>query len=152
MTSDRGPRRSWGDERGSASLEFITAGVLLIVPVVYLIVALSSLQAAAFATEGAARFAARAYVQAEDGAAGRRLAERAVGLALDDFGVQADANVVITCSPRPDDCAARESFVTVTVEADVPLPLIPASLVGAFPARVPVSAESVERVSTFAIR
>ena len=51
--------RRWADESGSASLEFITVGMLLLVPIVYLVLALSSLENASFGVEGAARQASR---------------------------------------------------------------------------------------------
>ncbi|HSP76545.1 MAG TPA: hypothetical protein VLO31_10065, partial [Cryobacterium sp.] len=56
--------RAWADraERGSASLEFITAGLILLVPLVYLVLAMAALQGGALAVEGAARQAARVYV------------------------------------------------------------------------------------------
>ncbi|RII97030.1 hypothetical protein DZF97_17400, partial [Clavibacter nebraskensis] len=66
------PWNAWADDRGSAVLEFITAGVLLLVPLVYLVLAMSAIQGAALGTEGAARQAARVYVRADDDASGRR--------------------------------------------------------------------------------
>ena len=47
------------DETGSAAIEFVTAGLILLVPIVYLVVALAAIQAGAFAAEAAARQAAR---------------------------------------------------------------------------------------------
>ena len=56
--------RRWIEaEDGSASLEFITAGMLLLLPLVYLVLTMAAIQAGAFAVEGAARQAARVYVQ-----------------------------------------------------------------------------------------
>ena len=40
---------------GSASLEFITAGMILLLPMVYLILTMSQIQGGSFAVEGAAR-------------------------------------------------------------------------------------------------
>ena len=51
---------------GSASLEFLTAGFILLLPIVYLILTVSSIQAGSLAVEGAARQAARVFVQADD--------------------------------------------------------------------------------------
>ena len=60
MTSpSRAERVSLRDETGTAALEFITVGLILLVPLVYLVLALASLQAGTFAVEGAARQAAR---------------------------------------------------------------------------------------------
>ncbi|MCA1943576.1 MAG: pilus assembly protein, partial [Yonghaparkia sp.] len=57
-------------DRGSASLEFLVAGLLMLVPLVYLILTLGTIQSAALATEGAARQAARVFVQAPSTAVG----------------------------------------------------------------------------------
>ena len=92
------------DDSGSASLEFITAGMLLLIPLVYLIVTLATIQSAALATEGAARHAARVFVQAPSVAAGSEAAARALELALADHGVTAeDVDLSISCGPNPAD-------------------------------------------------
>lgn len=101
--------------------------ILLLVPLVYLIVAMSSLQAAAFASEGAARQAARVFVQAETPEQGAVLAERASAVAFADFGItEGIAPLTFRCEPQPDACLTRAGKVTVTVRAAVPLPLMPA--------------------------
>ena len=48
---------------GSASLEFITVGLLLLVPLVYLVLTIAAVQGAALGVEGAARQASRVFVQ-----------------------------------------------------------------------------------------
>ena len=65
--------RAAGD--GSAALEFITAGFLLLIPLVYLILAMAALQGGALSVEGASRQAARVFVQAPSSA--RRNGSRA---------------------------------------------------------------------------
>jgi hypothetical protein len=143
------PSRRWATDEGSASLEFITAGVLLLVPMVYLIVALASVQAGALAVEGAARQAARVFVQAHDETSGRAQANTAVEFALDDFGVDdSGATVSVACS-HPSTCLTRRGYVTVTVTASVPLPLAPPALTVATPLAVPLTATSTEQVSRF---
>ncbi len=99
----RRPTRSCrGSEDGSASVEFITAGVLLLVPFVYLVLALAAVQGAAFAVEGAARQAARVYVRAETEADARDRADLAVRYALADFGVdEANRGGAGELPPRP---------------------------------------------------
>lgn len=139
----------WTDEHGTASLEFITVGVILLVPLVYLILTLSAIQAGALAAEGAARHAARVYVQAEsepDAAAG---AERAVLFALADHGIDREqATVAVGCEPRPSACLSRRGYVTVTVHLTVPLPLMP-PILGAAPLSVPVESQATQQVSRF---
>lgn len=135
---------------GSASLEFITAGMLLLIPLVYLIVALATIQSAALATEGAARHAARVFVQAPDTAAGSAAAARALELALADHGVAAEAvDLTISCQPNPAACHTRRGWVTVEVSARVPLPLVPDVLDLRTPLAVPIDAAATQQVSRF---
>jgi len=66
------------DDAGSASIEFLTAGMLLLVPIVYLVILVAAVQSAALATEGAARQAARVFVQAASVQSGEEGAARAI--------------------------------------------------------------------------
>lgn len=141
-------RRTRADD-GSASLEFITAGLLLLVPLVYLVLTLSAIQSASLATEGAARQAARVYVQAPSDAAGRVAAARALDLALDDHGVEGEPALSIRCAPRADVCHTRSGWVSVDVAVDVPLPLIPPVLDLRVPLSVPIEATATQQVSRF---
>lgn len=138
------------DDEGSASLEFLTVGLLLLVPTVYLVVALATVQSAAFAVEGAARQAARVYVQAADAGAAAAAAERAIDVTLADYGLDGgQAAVSVTCRPDPADCLRRHGFVTVAIEATVPLPLLPPALEVDLPLGVPLGAVATEQVSRF---
>lgn len=144
-----GLRRIRG-ERGSASLEFITAGLILLLPLVYLVLTMSSIQAAALATEGAARQAARVFVLAGTERDARGYAERAIRVGLADYGIDADAaRVNISCAPRPDACLTRLGTVTVTVEVMVALPLVPQALDLATPASIPMQGAAAQTVSRF---
>ncbi len=139
-----------GDE-GSASIEFITVGMLLLVPTVYLVLALSSIQSASFAVEGAVRQASRVFVQADTVAEGQAAASRAIAVTLADYGLDADdAQVVITCRPNPADCLTRRGYVTVTITMVAPLPFFPAVLDADIPPGVPIDAVATEQVSRFA--
>lgn len=141
----------FASERGSASLEFITVGLVMLVPLVYLVLTMSSIQAGALAAEGAARQAARVFVQAQTLEQANAAAASAVQFALDNHGVDAsDAAVTITCAPDPGDCLARKSFVTVKVAIAVDLPLAPPVLTGNFPLQVPLDAAATQQVSQFA--
>lgn len=146
--------RRWSDvltDDGSASLEFITVGILMLVPIVYLVLGLSSIQSAAFAVEGAARQASRVFVQADTLADAQAAASRAVAVTLADYGLDAShAQVVISCRPDPANCLSRRGFVTVTISTVAPLPLIPAALQADVPPGVPIDAASTEQVSRFA--
>jgi len=141
----------FASERGSASLEFITVGLVMLVPLVYLVLTMSSIQAGALAAEGAARQAARVFVQAQTLEQANAAASSAVQFALDNHGVDAsDAAVTITCAPDPGDCLARKGFVTVQVAIAVDLPLAPPVLTGNFPLQVPLDAAATQQVSQFA--
>ncbi|MGV8912966.1 MAG: hypothetical protein ACOH14_10175 [Rhodoglobus sp.] len=144
-------RHRFADQRGSASLEFITVGLIMLIPLVYLVLTMSSIQAGALAAEGAARQAARVFVQAETLAEAEGAAARAVEFALDNHRVDAAAaEVSITCAPDPQNCLARHSFVTVQVAVVVDLPFAPPVLSGAFPLQVPLDAAATQQVSQFA--
>jgi Flp pilus assembly protein TadG len=144
------PPKIWTDDRGSATLEFITAGLLLLLPLVYLILSLAALQAGALAAEGAARQAARVFVRADTVADAESGAERAVEFALADYGLDMDAaTVTVTCAPQPTACLTRRGFVTVMVEIRVPMPLAPAGLASAGQLSVPLHAGATQQVSRF---
>jgi hypothetical protein len=144
------PSRRWTDDTGSASLEFITAGLVLLVPIVYLVVALSTLQAASLAVEGAARQATRVFVQSPSIADARAATADAIEVTLADYGLDAEkATVRISCTPAPTACLTRRGFVTVTVRTTVPLPLMPPFIDLGLPAGLPVEATSTEQVSRF---
>jgi len=138
------------DENGSASLEFITVGVLLLVPTVYLVLALSALESASFGVEGAARQATRVFVQSESEGAAEASAATAVQVTLADYGLDShDAKVAISCRPNPADCLTRRGYVTVTITTTVPLPLMPPVLQLHLPAGIPVQSVATEQVSRF---
>ncbi len=142
-------RRLAGDH-GSASLEFLTTGLLLLVPTVYLVVALSALQGASLAVDGAARQATRVFVQAESLSAAEAAAARAVEITLADYGLDGAATSVdISCRPVSGACLTRQGFVTVSVEVKVPLPLMPPVLALDLPAGVSMGASATEQVSRF---
>ncbi|WP_022881256.1 hypothetical protein [Gryllotalpicola ginsengisoli] len=127
-------RRWRTDEAGNASLEFLTAGVLLLVPLVYLALALATIQGATLGVEGAAREAARAYVQAATDASGRSSADESVTVALADHRIdRAPGDLELHCDTGDADCLAAGHRITATVRVSVALPLVPV-------ARVPVEA------------
>lgn len=146
---DRVRARFWRDD-GSASLEFITAGLILLLPMVYLILTMSQIQGGSFAVEGAARQAARVFVQAETPDAAAAAAQRAIDFALADAGINSNvAEVDIVCSPDPDTCLSRSGDVTVAVRVVVLLPLVPAALDVSAPFGVALEASATQKVSRF---
>lgn len=137
------------DDTGTAALEFITVGLILLVPLVYLVLALAALQAGTLAVEGAARQAARVYVQAPNAEQAAARAARAVEFGLADYGVDASsASISVRCADAPT-CPTRNATVTVTVRANIPLPLVPDVLDLSSSASVPVESSAAQRVSRF---
>ncbi|WP_022890551.1 hypothetical protein [Agromyces italicus] len=148
-TEPRPAQHDRAGERGSASLEFLTVGVLLLVPLVYLVLALASIQGGALAVEGAARQAARVAVQAGDRATAVSAVERAVRVALADYGMDAgDASVTIDCQDA--DCGQPGSRIRVSVQASVGLPLVPDVLSLDRVGSVSLEASATQTVSRFA--
>lgn len=139
-----------GAEAGSAAVEFLTLGIVLLVPLVYLVLVLAALQGAAFAVEGAARQAARALVLAGSDADGRAAAAAAVRTGLSDWRIpEAASSVELRCAPDPADCLAPRGTVRVTVRVAVALPLLPPALSLGSPGAIPVEGHAVQRVSMF---
>lgn len=136
---------------GSASLEFITAGMILLVPLVYLVVALSQVQGGEYAVTGAAKQAARIFALSEDGTqANRRMAE-AVSVTFADYEIPpASAQVSVRCSHGSGgECLVRGEVVTVRVRADIALPLVPDVLDLNEAASVTVEGQTTQKVSRF---
>lgn len=142
--------RVWTDCAGSASLELITVGMILLVPLVYLVLALSALQNGALAVEGAARQAARVYVQAPDEVAAQTRALRAIEFGLADYGLDAaDAQIRIDCAEPASGCLKRAGIVQVTVSIRIALPLVPDVPALADTASVPLVSRATQTVSRF---
>ena len=138
------------EEDGSASLEFITAGMLLLLPLVYLVLTMASIQAGAFAVEGAARQAARVYVQSASVGEANAAAARAIEFALADYGLDADTvSVAVACTPNPANCLTRRGLVTIRVSTTIVLPLVPPILDLDIPLSIPVESTATQQVSRF---
>ena len=138
--------QAFSREEGSAVVEFVFLGVLLLVPVVYLVLIVGQLQGGSFAVVGAADQAAKVYVDAPTEEEADTRAREAIAIALADFGfdeeqVEAD----IACSEQ---CLTPGSTVTVIVRLDVPLPFVP-SIAGSFPTAATVDAASTQIVERF---
>lgn len=137
-------------ETGSASLEFITLGLILLLPLVYLVLTMAAIQGAAFAVEGAARQAVRVFVQSGSTSQAAARAERAIRFALADAGLESlEPHVSVSCAPKPEACLTRLGHVTISVAVTVPLPLVPPVLELAVPLGVPLQAVATEQVSRF---
>lgn len=131
---------AWG-ERGSASVEFLAFSVLVLVPLVYLIITLATIQAAAFAAHSSVRDVGRilATTQAADG--GAAAADQSVRLAFADHGMSVDPaqSLTIRCS----DDACESGFATIAVSVEVPLPWMPLFLADSLGLKINISSETM---------
>lgn len=119
------------DERGSALVELVWLGILLLVPVVWILLSVFAVQNGAFGTSGASRAAGRAFALAPDDASGRARAEAAARQVFSDQGVDGDPHVTISCTVKP--CHQGNAVITVVVHTNVQLPLMPSILGGGAP-------------------
>ena len=126
--------RSRREERGTALVEAVWLVILLLVPLVYVVVAVFEVQRASYAVSGAARAAARAYSLAPDEASGPARARAAAAVALRDQGLDiGDVQVHVSCRPAPGNCLAPGSVIRVDLSHQVRLPLAPSALGGSAP-------------------
>lgn len=137
-------------ERGSAALEFILVGMVLLVPLVYLIVSLGLIQGQSLGTEAGARHIARAVSTAPDADAARERADRILRSVIDEYALDADlVSVSLECRPAEVSCPEAGSMLVVTVQTRVALPLVPPVLGLDRLASIPVEASAVQKVSRF---
>lgn len=142
----RDPVRERRGQGGSVVIEVVWLSILLLVPLVYVVLAVFEVQRGAFAATAAARAAGRAYVLAPTPAEGEARARAASRVALADQGVPADrGGMTLTCRPG---CLEPGSVVQVRVSHQVPLPLLPRVLGGQAPS-LRVEAEHTVPYGTF---
>lgn len=115
------------DSDGTATVEFVWLTVLLLVPFVYIMVAVFDAQRAAYGVSAASRAAARAFIQSPDVDSAESRARIAARVALEDQGL-AGGDVQISCLPSQGDCLVPGSSVRVEVITSQPLPLTPSAL------------------------
>jgi Flp pilus assembly protein TadG len=136
--------RARSSERGSAIVEFHFLGLLLLVPLVYILLTVLDIQRASYGVTQAAREAGRIYVATGDEAAARLAAH----VALADQGLEVSAaDIAIRCSATP--CYRPGAEVTVSVGSIVRLPFVPDALAGAVNAQIPVNATHASVIDRF---
>lgn len=136
-------------ESGTAIIEFVWLAVLLLVPLLYVVLAVFDTQRAAYAASAAARSATRAFVSAPDQATGYRRAQVAADLAFADQGLPGGGfRLTITCAPDPTTCLVPGSVVTARVRTAAALPLLPEALGSRLPA-ITIDAEHRSPYGTF---
>lgn len=137
-----------GDE-GSAPLEFVVAGVVLLVPLVYLVIALGLIQGHTLGVEAGSRHIARSIATASDAAEADRRAEAVLASVVEDYGLDREAVTVTASCRTPGACPAAGATLVVTVSTRVALPLVPAVLGLDRFASIPLQASSAQKVSRF---
>jgi hypothetical protein len=116
-------------EEGTALIELSWLAIVLLVPLVYVIVAVFDVQRAAYGVTAATRAAGRAYVLSPDLDTAQARAFQAAAVALRDQGLHlSPGELVITCRPTPESCLQPGSSVLVGLDLDVDLPLMPSAL------------------------
>jgi hypothetical protein len=141
------PRRR--GERGSALVEVTWLSVLLLMPLLYVVLAVFEVQRSAFAVDAATRAAGRAYTLAPSEGEAAARAGAAAELAMADQGLHlAAGSMVTTCDPDPGACLTPGSVVRVRISYQVALPLMPDALGGDTPS-IRVAAEHRVPYGTF---
>ena len=122
------------DQRGSALVELVWLGILLLVPMLWIVLSVFEVQRGAFGVSAAARAAGRAFALAPDDVTGRARGEQVARLALVDQGITDPRfTLTVTCTPYPADCHRGTSVITVRIDSGVQLPLLPDVLGGGAP-------------------
>ena len=140
------PRRG---ETGTALVEVTWLSILLLVPLMYVVLAVFEVQRAAFAVNAATRAAGRAYSLAPFESQGPARAHAAAQVAMADQGLDiGDAVLDTSCEPDPRNCLSPGSVIRVRMTYQVSLPLMPDVLGGDKPS-IRVEAEQSVPYGTF---
>lgn len=138
------------DDDGSAALEFILVGLILLVLLVYLIVALGTIQGQAVGVEAGARHLARTIATSGDAATADARAERVLAAITSEYGIDpGTVTVDIACAGGARVCPEAGATVLVTLSARVGLPLVPAVFGLGDLVDVPVEATGGQKISRY---
>ncbi|WP_203579790.1 TadE family protein [Microbacterium hibisci] len=135
-------------DRGSAALEFIVVGLILLVPLVYIVVALGLIQGQSLGAEAASRHIARAVSTAADADDARARADAVLAAVSEEYGLD-DVDLSIGCTPAGAACPSAGATLHVSVRTVVALPLVPPVLELDRIAAIPVEASAAHKVSRF---
>lgn len=138
------------DDGGSALIEFIVIGLLLTLPVFYLVITLARLQAGTYAVAAAARESSRMFVTADRDASGETRSQAAGSMAFADQGFPGEGSVQMRCSKHP--CLSPDSVIEGVADLDVELPLIPDFLRGVVPSSIHLHSRHAEVVDHYRVR
>lgn len=109
-------------EQGSALVEFIGLGALLMVPTVYFLLSVFAMQSAAFAASNASAHALQTIQVLPPEQRNQSAVQAVAALTASDFGFEADT---VTARLGCEDVCAPGERITVDVTVEVGLPLLP---------------------------
>ncbi len=133
-------------DAGTAVVEFIFVGVLLLIPILYATLMVMRVEAAAMASTQAVREAARAFMMSDTREQGMRQAQLASQSAMQDQGFTLKADELrIDCSSR---CLEPGSPIRVALDWRVNLPWLP-SPIASWVHGFPISAEQSLTVDSY---
>lgn len=131
-------------------VEFVFLGVLMLLPLVYLVLTAARIQAASFAASLASREAGRAFVTGSDDEDAGVRAQAAASLAFEDFAFERGARLELACDGSP--CLRPEGTITARTSIEVRLPLIPDLIASRVPSAVTISSTHLQSVDRFVAR
>src|SRR5699024_9646232 len=108
-------------DSGTAAIEFIFASIVLLIPVIYLMLTLSQIQAPSYPSTTAAISSTR--LPAPDANPSDARAEAVAKMHFSDFGLDGSPSSITYSCAGP--CAHAGSLVTARVETRVSLPGLP---------------------------
>ena len=122
------------DARGSALVEMVWLGILLLLPLLWIVLSVFEVQRGAFSVSAAARAAGRAYALAPTDVEGERRAASAARQVMADQGLpEVPLAVEVTCRSPGSSCHSGGAVITVRIDTRVDLPLLPDVLGGGSP-------------------
>lgn len=133
---------------GNAIIEFLVIGVLILIPMAYLVICVMQVQAATFAATQAVREAGRAFSSADSLPRANAAAQMAARLAFEDQGLVLPASALhITCAGAP--CLTPGGVAEVALAWNLELPWLPASLGSR--ASVPISVQHLVPIDDYRV-
>lgn len=141
--------RLWANnDDGSAAVEFITVGVILLVPLAYLVITLGAVQESLLGVEAAARHAARVIGQSGDVDSSAVNSDAVLASVMDEYGLDAESlEVSMSCAPAAAACPSAGATMVVTVSTRVSLPFVPPIFGLDKAASIPLEAAAAQKVS-----
>lgn len=133
-------------EDGNALVEFAVLAAAILIPSLYLVLTMASVQSAVFAADVLARDAARIHATETDPALAQQRTDGYTSLVLEDFHLQGADVVTISCTQSP--CATAGGMVQARVRIPVQIPGLGPVLGGGGPVAVTATqAVAVDRYS-----